>query len=297
MLSSFSQRSAFVKVASRVLNADLSESGCKITAFFSFCQIFLKEIARFCVFFTNFAAVKTKTEAIVLRSVKYGEQKVIVDMFTRQWGRLSFALVLPHSAHARLKKQYFQPLTLLNIEADIRQQQQFQKIGEASLLSPLPSLLSDPSKLAIGLFVCEFLYHALRDEQQNVPLFDYVRTSIEWLDQRERDFANFHLVFLMHLSRFLGFYPNLDDYHDGDFFDLRSAGFCQLAPLHRDFLQPQEAARIRMLMRMDYVSMHLFRLSRADRNRILELLVYYYRLHIPQFPELRSLPVLRELFR
>ena len=77
------------------------------------------------------------------------------------------------------------------------------------MLSPLPSLLSDPSKLAIGLFVCEFLYHALRDEQRNEPLFDYVRTSIEWLDGRERDFANFHLVFLMHLSRFLGFYPNL----------------------------------------------------------------------------------------
>lgn len=241
--------------------------------------------------------MKTKTEAIVLHSVKYGEQKVIVDMFTRQCGRLSFAVVLPHSAHARLKKQYFQPLTLLYIEADIRQQQPFQRVVEASLQSPLPSLLSEPSKLAIGLFVCEFLYHALRDEQQNVPLFDYVRTSIEWLDKRERDFANFHLVFLMHLSRFLGFYPNLDDYHDGDFFDLRSAGFCQSAPLHRDFLQPQEAARIRLLMRMDYVSMHLFRLSRTDRNRILELLVYYYRLHIPQFPELRSLPVLRELFQ
>ena len=275
----------------------MRKSGCKITTIFRFGQIFLKKSACFCVFFANFAAVKCKTEAIVLRNVKYGEQKIIVDMFTRQCGRLSFAVQLPRTPHAKLKKQFFQPLTLLYIEADVRPQLQMQKISEVSLLSPLPSLLSNPFKLAIGLFVCEFLYYALRDEQQNEPLFDYVRTSIEWLDGRERDFANFHLVFLMHLSRFLGFYPNLEGYQEGDIFDMRSAEFCRLTPVHRDFLMSQEAARIRLLMRMDFFSMHLFRLSHTERNRILELLIQYYRLHIPQFPELRSLPVLQELFQ
>jgi DNA repair protein RecO (recombination protein O) len=279
-----------------------AKSGCKSTTFFSFCQIFLKKSACFCIFFTNFAAVKSKTVAIVLHSVKYGEQKLIVDMFTRQWGRLSFAVQLSHSAHAKLKKQFFQPLTLLYIEADVRPQQPLQRISEVSLLTPLPSLLSDPSKLAIGLFVCEFLFHALRDEQQNEALFDYVRTSIEWLDGRETDFANFHLVFLMHLSRFLGFYPNLEGRGErGEevsdfFFDLREGRFCTSAPLHRDFLMPREASRIRLLMRMDFFSMHLFRLSRVDRNRIVELIVQYYRLHIPQFPELKSLSVLQELW-
>ena len=274
--------------------------------------------------------MKVKTEAIVLHSFKYGESKMIVDTFTRTHGRLSFAVPLPRSAHSKLKKQYFQPLTLLNIDADIQQQSQLQKISEASIAAPLPSLLSDPSKLAIALFICEFLYHALRDEQQNEPLFEYVCTSIQWLDQRESDFANFHLVFLMHLSRFLGFYPNLDSSRyevrgtryedrldrgyegakvrgyedrldrrgeDSLYFDLRAAEFCSLTPTHRDFLMPQEAGRIRLLMRMDYATMHLFRMGRADRNRILEIIIHYYRLHIPQFPELRSLPVLQELFQ
>jgi DNA repair protein RecO (recombination protein O) len=240
--------------------------------------------------------MKLKSEAIVLHSVKYGEHQLIVDMFTRQWGRLSFAVQLSTSAHAKFKKQYFQPLTLLLIEADVHQQKQLQKLNEVSLLVPLPSLLADPAKLAIGLFVCEFLYHALRDEWQNIPLFDYVRSSIEWLDRRNSDYPNFHLVFLMHLSRFLGFYPNLEDYREGDFFDMRAAMFCQTTPVHHDFLMPQEAARISLLMRMNYATMHLFRLSRADRHRIIELLVLYYRLHLPQFPELRSLSVLYELF-
>ena len=111
----------------------------------------------------------------------------------------------------------------------------------------------------------------------------------------------------MHLSRFLGFYPNLEDGGKGkeegeerkekSYFDLRSATFCNTPPLHRDFLMPQEASRIRLMMRMDYPTMHVYRLSRADRNRTLEIIELYYRLHLPQFPELRSLPILRELFQ
>ena len=240
-----------------------------------------------------------KTEAIVLHSVKYGEQKLIIDMFTRQSGRLSFVASLPKSPRSKLKKQYFQPLTLLDIEYDYRPQQQLQKLQEASLLIPLPTLQADPSKLAISLFACEFLYHALRDETRNEPLFCYITSSLEWLDGRKENFANFHLVFLMHLSRFLGFYPNLEEKGTSAelYFDLQTATFCDTPPVHRDFLMPQEARRIHLMMRMDFATMHLFKMSQSERNRTLEVLLHYYHLHLPAFPELRSLAVLRELFR
>ena len=248
-----------------------------------------------------------KTSAIVLRTIKYGDGRVIVDMFTRQEGRLSFIVPLPKSPHAKIKKQYFQPLTLLDIEANVRPLSQLQTLRDASLSVSLSSILSSPDKLAVGLFVSEFLYHALRDEQQNEPLFDYIRSSIEWLEAAEAHYANFHLVFLMRLSRFLGFYPNLLEErgkrneergtrNEDRFFDLRNATFCTEVPQHPEFLMPEEAAHIRVLMRMDFFSMHLFRLSRAERNRILEILLLYYRLHLPAFPELNSVEVLRALF-
>jgi len=236
----------------------------------------------------------TKTEAIVLHALKYGEKQMIVDMFTREHGRLSFIVPLPRSERAKIKKQYLQPLTLLQVEADVRPLAQLQKLREATLLVPLPALLAEPKKLSVALFVAEFLYHALKGEQQNTPLFDYVRQSMEWLDGCQGTVANFHLVFLMRLSRFLGFWPNLEE--EGDYFDLRAASFCTEPPLHRDFLLPQEAGHIRLLMRMDFPTMHLFRLTRAERARILEILLLYYRLHLPAFPELRSLQVLQELY-
>ena len=265
-----------------------------------------------CQLFTTFAVMLVKTEAIVLHAFKFGETRMIVDMFTRGMGRLSFIVPLPKTPQSRLKKQYFQPMTLLEVECDVRQRVQLQKLKDARLLVAYASIPFSPEKLAVSLFVAEFLYHALRSEQQNEPLFDYISGSMQWLDAATNGYANFHLTFLMRLSRFLGFYPNLENREEsradreglavkgGEYplmFDLREGRFCRVAPLHSDFLAPDEARLIRQLMRMDYPTMHLFRLSHNDRNRITEVLLHYYRLHIPQFPELRSLGVLQELWR
>jgi DNA repair protein RecO (recombination protein O) len=150
---------------------------------------------------------------------------------------------VPKTSRGRLKKQYFQPLSLLNVEVDVRPRVQLQRLRHAAMAVVYGSLAFERGKLAVGLFLAEFLYRALRGEQQpDERLFDYIRHSLEWLDQRPSGYANFHLVFLMHLSRFLGFYPNLEQVPGDNYFDLRAGTFCVAPPLHRDFLMPQEAS-------------------------------------------------------
>ena len=239
----------------------------------------------------------TKTQAIVLHSLKYGESRLIVDMFTRTFGRQSFIVSIPKTPKSKIKKQFFQPLTLLEIETDIRPKLQLQKLNDVRLLTPFASIPFEPDKLAISLFVAEFLYYALRSEQRNELLYDYLENSIMWLDGQQSSFANFHLVFLLRLTRFLGFYPNLDDYEDGDYFDLRESEFMRQPPVHRDFLHPEEAQKVQLMMRMDFATMHLFRMSHDDRNRLLEVSIKYYRLHLPDFPEMKSIEVLQALYR
>lgn len=247
-------------------------------------------------FLCIFALSMTKTQAIVLHAIKYGESRMIVDMFTRSNGRLSFIVSLPKSHKSKIKKQFFQPLTLLEIETDVRPKVQLQKLADVRLALPFTSIPFEPDKLALSLFVAEFLYYALRSEQQNEPLYDYVTNSIQWLDSQESQFSNFHLVFLMRLSRFLGFYPNLDDYAPGDYFDLRESIFLSQPPVHRDFLFPEEAEKVQLMMRMDFPTMRLFRMSHQERNRLLEVSLTYYRLHLPDFPELKSIAVLQEIY-
>lgn len=238
-----------------------------------------------------------KTVGIVIHTLKYSDTSNIVEMYTEQFGRVAFLVAVPRSRKAAVKSVLFQPLSLIEFEADFRPNATLYKIKEAKSFYPFSSLPYDPYKSAIALFLSEFLYRAIREEAENRPLFAYLVHSITWLDECRDGFANFHLVFLMRLSRFLGLYPNLEDYHPGDFFDLLNASFVSLRPqLHSSFIEPEESFRLIQLMRMNYETMHLFAMNRMERTRCLVILNEYYRLHLPDFPLLKSLAVLQELF-
>lgn len=237
-----------------------------------------------------------KTVGIVLHSLKYNDTTHIVDIYTQVRGRVSFLVTATRSKRAAVKYVLFQPLSVIEFEADFRPSSSLYRIKEVKAY-PFKTIPYDPYKSAIALFLAEFLYKAVKEEGENDPLFAYLHHSIEWLDECGSDFANFHLVFLMRLSRFLGLYPNLDDYHRGDYFDLLNACFTSLRPhKHSFYVDAEESFRITRLMRMNYDTMHLFRMVRGDRARCLTIISDYYRLHIPGFQELKSLSVLRELF-
>lgn len=238
-----------------------------------------------------------KTIGVVLHTLKYNDTSIIVEMYTELSGRASFVVKVPRSRKAAVKSALFQPLALLEIEADYRPNTTLYRIREAKSYYPYSSIPYDPYKSSIALFLSEFLYRAVREEAENRPLFAYLQHSMVWLDECREGFANFHLVFLMRLSRFLGLYPNLDDYQEGDYFDLLNACFTDKRPqLHSSYINPDDAARLRQLMRMNYDTMHLFAMSRAERGRCLAIINDYYRLHLPEFPVLKSLEVLKELF-
>lgn len=237
-----------------------------------------------------------KTRALVLRTIKYGDTKLIVDMLTEEYGRLSFAVSSGVKGRNRKRNLYFQPLSLLSIEFDYRPQRDIQKLREAVFSNPFMSFQTDAAKLSIAMFVAEAVYYSTREEQQNLPMFGFIENSLRWLDEAATGYANFHLVFLLGLSRHIGFAPNVEEASENCCFDLRSGSFCDTPPVHQDYVMPQEAVLLSTLLRLSYATMHHFRMSQAQRNRCLELFIRFYRLHVPSFPELKSVEVLHQLW-
>lgn len=237
------------------------------------------------------------TRAIVLRTIKYKDTSLIADVYTDVRGRCQLSLRIPKTGRGKVPVVLFQPLALLELEIDVRPRTNIYKVTEAKTLLPFSDIPFNPYKQAIVMFLSEFLTRSLREEEQNQPLFEYLYYSISFLDGSSAGFSNFHVVFLLRLSRFLGIYPNFENYHAGDYFDLQNATFVGLRPLtHTHYLAPEEAAYIPQLSRINFETMHLFRFSRTERSRMLTVLNEFYRLHLPDFPELKSLQVLRELF-
>ena len=231
-----------------------------------------------------------KIRGIIIRIVKYSDKKQIVDMFTETRGRMSFVLPM---------KAKLSPLSILEFDIEIHPNKNLQSITSLSAIAGqtmMHNLRLDPVKSIISMFVVEFLSNALREEGPNTPLYKYIEDSPLWLDTVEDHFANFHIVFLEHLTRFLGVMPNLDGYSPSAFFDLMDGSYKPRQPYHPYFLAPDEARTLPYLFHMDYSNLHHYPLSRHQRQRCLEVLNDYFMIHIPGFPRLKSLDVLRSLF-
>ena len=237
-----------------------------------------------------------ETSAIVLRTLKIGDNKQIIDFLTSGGNRLSCVAAVGLSGRSRIRRHLFQPMTIMDISYDARPAASLQRLRDAHISVPYATLTSDVRKLSTLLFLSEFLYCATPSEHDNAGLYAYVVNSLQWLDGCAVAAPNFHLVFMMRIARFIGFFPNTGDYSAGDMFDLRQGCFVSAVPQHSDYLDVADSTKILTLMRMNYATMHLFRMSHVERNRIVSIILYYYRLHVPGFPEMKSLSVVKEIF-
>ena len=240
--------------------------------------------------------MELKSMAIVLQAIKYGESQLIVDLFTEKLGALSFIVRIPKSKKAKIKRQYFQPFVILNVEFDYRANVSLQKLRDVSIAIPFLHLPFAPYKYTVSMFLSEVLAYALKNEQQNEALFSFLFSSIVWLDQSTSNCANFHIVFLLRLSSYLGIAPNMESGVLGDFFDLEAGRFVECVPSHRYYLDKENSLHLISLMRLSYDTMHLYTMSHLNRDRCIEVILEYYKLHIPNFPDVKSLVVLKELF-
>ncbi len=237
-----------------------------------------------------------KTQGIVLNNANYNDKYSIVHIFTRDFGRISYLLPKSRSKKSKTNNLLFSPLSILNLEIEHLPLREIQRLKEVERQVLLYEIGSDVTKVSLVFFLSEFLSKVLRETDNNALLFDYLKNSIETLEESGRGLANFHLAFLLGLTKFLGIYPNLKNYREGYYFDILNAEYVDREPSHNHYLRRGESQYLALLSKMNFRNMHLFKMSRSDRNTIVDKLLQYYRLHLYDFHRLKSLDVLREIF-
>ena len=232
-------------------------------------------------------------QAIVLTSTLYSDNSYMLNLFTDELGYVSVSVKVGKRSKVRLS--HIQPLTLLSVELHGRPSQQVMHVTECVALPGCESIATDPAKMLTAQFLAEFLNHTLRQVQSDLGLFNFIFDSIRRYNTIERGVANFHLIFLVKLTHYMGFFPNLEGLDSGVCFDLENGCFVRRLPLHNNYLLPNDTMAFVHLLRLDYDTMYLFDVNRQQRNQIIDYIIKYYKLHMAEFGELRSLDVLREI--
>lgn len=158
-----------------------------------------------------------QSQAIVLNSTRYSESSLIVHCYTKTHGFCSYLLKgVLKPKKGGLRASLFQPLTLLDIIASLREKETLEYIKEAKVVYHYQHLYTDMTKNAQAYFLADICLSILRQEPKNEALFDFLFEAFTVLDQAEYT-AYFHHKFLIELSRFLGFHPGMPTKEDSCF--------------------------------------------------------------------------------
>ena len=146
------------------------------------------------------------TSAIVLSKIRYKDNDIIVKIFTREYGAISFIVKgSAKSKKSKIKFVYFQELTIVNIQFNFNPNRNLQYIKDLEIKHHYSSSHTDLAKASVIIFLSELLSNIITHQKKEVELYDYIEESIIWYDANHLT-AYFHLIFLIELTKYLGFY-------------------------------------------------------------------------------------------
>lgn len=236
-------------------------------------------------------------EGILIGAVRHNDRTSVAHVFTSRHGLVPFIWLLSKTGRNSGRNTLLQPLTQLEFQAEYVPTESLQHIKEIKNRHPYGDIPRNPLKCAISLFLSEFLTYALKGEQNNPSLLDFLTESLLWLDNaQEGCYSNFHIAFMIGTASHIGICPNADEYTPGCVLDMREGCFTPLIPKHTEYIPAELSYKLNLLMNSGYDGIKDAPLTGQQRVMLLNALNSYFRLHIPSFPILKSIEVLETVF-
>ena len=232
-----------------------------------------------------------KTEGIVLRTIKYSETSIITKIFTRELGLQSYLVKGVRGEKSKNKAVVFLPGNILEIDVYKRNNKELQFLKEFRFKTIYNSVAFNIIKSSMMIFIMEILNKALKEEETNEQLYEFLEKSFLHLDAYKEINLNFHLHFLMQLTAYLGFIPSENYNEEYGYFDLSEGVFLNNTVGRLNCLDAAYSKWLNDLLQNN----HLEGINNATRETLLNYILQYYSLHLPNFTDIKSHKILHEV--
>ena len=237
------------------------------------------------------------TKGIVIHHVNYGESSIIVNIYTELFGLKSYIVKGVKSKKSKIKISLFEPLTLLELVVYNKASATIQNIKEVKCSHNFNSIPYDISKSTISLFLSEVLFKSIREFEKNEMLFEFLYNSIKLLDKTKEKVTNFHLIFLIELSKYLGFHPNNNYSKLYKYFDLKEGEFFEKEITSSNIVSPPYSEVFSKILDSSLENISELTLANSDKKELLKYIIKLYELHLDSFKNIKSIGVLEEVFQ
>ncbi len=243
-----------------------------------------------------------KTEAVVLKTVKYGDTSKIISVFTREYGKLS--LIAKGARTSRSKfVSILNPMSCIQAVFYLKESRDIHLLSDASSSRVHKNIVGDPQKTMTGFVMLDALNTAVHTRESHPVLFDHLVEALDGLDRAERSPVNYLIAFLIALLREAGYGLKLDACvrcggkldREPLVFESQFGGFacgrCR-SPDTTLTMAPNHLEALRWLERPSPEVWSRLSLEPVESLRIVHLLAGHLCRHVPGARRLRSLSLL-----
>ena len=217
-----------------------------------------------------------KTKGIVLNFIKFKESSIICKIYTESFGLQSYIVNGVRSSN-KTKMSLFQPLTILDLVVYNKSSVNIQRLKEMKIDVIYMTNHTDIKKISVCIFLSELLSKILSNEPNQNEKFNFLYNSFLIYDSLEKNIKNFHIQFLLKLTKFFGF--QISD----------------SSQITKAYLNKKEQNDFVMnCISMDYNSK--IQSNYSERNDVLNSLIIYFSQSLGINIKLKSLQVLKEVF-
>jgi DNA repair protein RecO (recombination protein O) len=226
--------------------------------------------------------LKQVDRGVVLRKINYSDSSLILTIFTEENGLQKFIF-----QGAKKKASALYPLSIIEFSFYKRPDSELGKMTSAESFST-SEIPFDPIRSTLAFFLADVFFHCIKTEERDSELFSFIRTVIEKIDDQNEK-ALIPLTTMIGLTRFLGIEPQVIDsgstvfmLEDGEITNSGSMGAITEQGPHVE------------LIRDIILDVNLERTHKEVRMNALQLMIKYFKVHIPGFEISRSLEILTE---
>ena len=235
--------------------------------------------------------MRVSDKAIVLQAIKHGDKKFILKLYTRNHGMITVATHVGKTNTSKIKSSTILPLSLMDVELIMKQNKDIQQLSEASCYYVSTTISNSLTKLSIAQFLNEILIKTLKEQSSNIHLYEFIETCLKFLNDTD-ECINLHLYFLSEFTKYLGFEPQNNYTQQTPYFDCREGRFTSVGLTIPLGLNKEDSFLFSEFLKINSLRTTI---SNNQRQILLEILLAYYKLHVPNFNDVKSLEVLREV--
>ena len=235
-----------------------------------------------------------KTEAIVFNRIKYTDNSFVVNLFSEAIGKIS-VLARTSSHKAGLKANMFAPLNVVQTELRLKDTRSVQGMSYCELVKSPIAIDTDISRICISQFIAEVIMKMVKEEEQNIALYNFFKTTIDEIENPSGNIANIHIIFLKEFARHLGFAITNNYCRETPYFNSREGMFLPFFTSEEESFDLQLSLAFSMILAASYDSINI-RIPYEYRKQIIVQMLEYYKIHTENLSEIKSLKVLNELF-